>query len=124
MTLRALVLVALLGLAAAGCDRKPTHENIDKWMQTEHGPGKLKAALVNGSIDPDLSAHAAENLLLIGDDAAVRAGFEQLEGSRRTAVLTALAPRLWRIARIEGEQVTYPGETLGETLFGSSSVEE
>lgn len=109
MTPRALLLVALLGLAVLACDRKPTHENIDKWMQTEHGPGKLKAALVNGSIDPDLSAHAAENLMLIGDDTAVREGFEDLEGARRVAVLTALAPRLWRIARIEGE-LTAPGQ--------------
>lgn len=109
---RAAVAVALLLVTlalAAGC-KKTDHEAIDDWMSTEKGPGKLKDALADGSLDPDLSAHAAQNLLLIGDDTAVRDIFEKMSPERRAKVLPKLAPRLWELARVEGELTAPSGQ--------------
>lgn len=94
-----LVLIALL---VAGCE-KTNHDNIDKWTHTEKGPGKLKKALSDESIDPDLSAHAAANLIKMGKDPEVRQILDQMGQARRQAVVGKLAPRLWEIARIEGD---------------------
>ena len=94
-----LVLIALL---VAGCE-KTNHDNIDKWTHTEKGPGKLKKALSDESIDPDLSAHAAANLIKMGKDPEVRQILDQMGQARRQAVIGKLAPRLWEIARIEGD---------------------
>jgi HEAT repeat protein len=100
---RTILAVGLVVAAlAAGCD-KATHENLDKWMSTEKGPDKLSKALSNGSIDPDLSAHAAANLIKLGKDADVRKTIEGMPDDRRQAVIAKLAPRLWDMARIEGE---------------------
>lgn len=98
-----IVVAVLLALVAAACGDKVSHENLDKWMQTEKGPGKIKDALKDTGIDPDLSAHAAENLLIIRDDGAVREAFEKMAADRRAKVLAKLVPRLWALARIEGE---------------------
>ena len=94
-----LVLIALL---VAGCE-KTNHDNIDKWTHTEKGPGKLKHAVADESIDPDLSAHAAVNLIKMGKDPDVRQVFDQMGQARRQQVLAKLAPRLWEMARIEGD---------------------
>jgi hypothetical protein len=94
-----LVLIALL---VAGCE-KTNHDNIDKWTHTEKGPGKLKKALADESIDADLSAHAASNLIKMGKDPEVRQIFDQMGAARRQQVIAKLAPRLWEIARVEGD---------------------
>lgn len=94
-----LVLIALL---VAGCE-KTNHDNIDKWTHTEKGPGKLKHAVADESIDADLSAHAAVNLIKMGKDPDVRQVFDQMGQARRQQVLGKLAPRLWEMARIEGD---------------------
>lgn len=94
-----LVLIALL---VAGCE-KTNHDNIDKWTHTEKGPGKLKHAVADEGIDPDLSAHAAANLIKMGKDPDVRQVFDQMGQARRQQVLAKLAPRLWEMARIEGD---------------------
>lgn len=96
------MLMVTLALVAAGCE-KPTHDNIDRWMKTEKGTDKLRKALSSTSLDPDLSAHAAENLLRIGHGDDVRKRLGDLPASRRTAVVARLAPRLWNMARIESE---------------------
>jgi hypothetical protein len=97
------VLVISLGLLAApGCE-KTTHENIDKWMSTQKGPGKLKQALTDGDLAADLSAHAGENLLRRGQDGEVKEAFAQMTPERAAAVMTELAPRLWNRARVEGD---------------------
>lgn len=98
----AIVLVVVAALLGAACE-KTNHASIDKWQTSKKGLPKLKAALKNGSIDPDLSAHAAENLYKRGNDQDAKAGLEALEPSRRAQVMAKLAPRLWAIARIEGE---------------------
>jgi hypothetical protein len=113
------LVVALLALlSAAGCE-KVSHENIDKWLGTEKGPGKLQKAMTDGSIDPDMSAHAAVNLIKLGKDTDVAKAIENMPEDRRKAVVAKLAPRLWDLARIEGE-LTMPSAlqvTAKDLLF-------
>lgn len=82
---------------------KTTHENIDKWMTSKKGMGKLKETLSDGSLDPDLSAHAAENLLRKQEDEELRRLFEAMNPARRDKVLPKFVERLWKLARVEGE---------------------
>ncbi|MDX2087608.1 MAG: hypothetical protein SFX73_07150 [Kofleriaceae bacterium] len=89
-------------LTLVGCE-KTNHENIDKWMKTQKGPGKLKKALTDEGLDPDLSAHAAANLIRMNQDPDVRAAFENMSEGRRVALISKLAPKLWDLARIERE---------------------
>lgn len=93
------LLIAVCMLAAA-CE-KVDHENLDKWTRTTKGPGKLKQALSDDGIDPDLSAHAAANLIKRGDDPDVYSALETMPAGRRGDVVGKLAPRLWDTARIE-----------------------
>jgi hypothetical protein len=102
-----IAIAALLVTLCAGCD-KTSHPNIDKWMNTEKGPGKLKKALIDDSIDADLSAHAAANMIKKSRDPEVREALDQMSQQRRTDVVGKLAPRLWEIARIENE-LSLPG---------------
>lgn len=96
-------MIAIVSLVCgAGCD-KPTHENIEKWANTQKGPGKLQSAFKDEGLDPDLSAHAAAVLVKKGMDAEVRTGLEQMTPARRTDLVGKLAPRLWEVARVEGE---------------------
>jgi hypothetical protein len=95
------LLLAVLAFAA-GCE-KPNHENLDKWMNTQKGPGKLKNALADESLDADLSAHAAANLVRINSEPDVRAAIEHMSPARKIAVIGKLAPKLWDLARVERE---------------------
>ena len=95
-----LLLIAFVALA--GCETT-NHENIDKWTHTQKGPGKLKNALADESIDADLSAHAGANMVRMGSDPEVREAFEQMTPARRVAGIEKLSPRLWDVARIEKE---------------------
>ena len=97
---RALLIVSLV--FGVGCE-KTNHENIDKWTRTEKGPGKLEKALKDDSLDADLSAHAAANMIRMGNDPAVRTAFDGMGDARKVQVLGKLAPRLWDLARIEKE---------------------
>ena len=99
-----LVPIALIALFAVGCE-KPTHENIEKWAATQKGPAKLKAAFLNDGLDPDLSAHAAAVMVKTGRDNEVKAELDHMNPARRSAVIGKLAPRLWELARIEGDML-------------------
>jgi len=96
-----LIAVVALGLSA-GCE-KTNHENIDKWTRTSKGPGKLKKALRDEGLDPDLSAHAAANMIRMGNDPEVRTAFEEMSQPRRVQLIGKLAPRMWELARIDRE---------------------
>jgi hypothetical protein len=111
-----LVLIGVVLLVA--CD-KPTHDNFDKWMHTEQGPGKLRKALQNDSLDPDLAAHAAANMVRMNRDADVVADLRAMSADRVQAVVSKLAPRLWQLARVEGElQLPAPQQvTPKDALF-------
>ena len=102
--LRRVVVIAVLALVAQGCE-KPTHENIEKWASTKKGPGKLRSTLLDDGLDPDLSAHAAAVMIKTGRDGEVKTELDHMSEQRRTTVVAKLAPRLWEIARIEGEML-------------------
>jgi hypothetical protein len=98
------VAALLLGtLGPFGCE-KPDHENIDRWSHTAKGPAKLLKAVSDDALDPDLSAHAAANLIKRDDDREVYAAFEAMGPARRAAVIARLAPRMWDTARVESEK--------------------
>ena len=92
-----------LGMGALGCE-KTDHESIDKWSHTSKGPAKLMRAVSDDAIDPDLSAHAAANLIKRDDDREVYAAFDTMAPARRAQVIARLAPRLWQTARVENER--------------------
>jgi hypothetical protein len=118
--LRCALSLALAGPAmlSAGCE-KPDHENIDRWTKTQKGPDKLKQAFHDTALDPDLAAHAGENLLKLGQDAEVRRTLEAMAPDRRALVTAKLAPRLWNMARIEGDMTvpTPPQIAAKDMLF-------
>lgn len=95
--------LAFTALTSVGCEQVD-HETVDKWGHTEKGPAKLRKALADDGIDPDLSAHAAANLIKHGDDPDVYATLEAMAAGRRADVVAKLAPRLWDIARVENER--------------------
>ncbi|MBA3453339.1 MAG: hypothetical protein H0T42_09635, partial [Deltaproteobacteria bacterium] len=76
-----LIAVVALGLST-GCG-KTNHENIDKWTRTSKGPGKLDKALRDEGHDPDLSAHAAANMIRMGNDPDVRRALDEMSQPRR-----------------------------------------
>lgn len=96
------IAVAALTLGT-GCE-KLDHEHIDRWSHTRKGPAKLRGAVAEGAIDPDLSAHAAANLIKRDDDREVYAALDAMAPARRAAVIARLAPRMWDTARVEGER--------------------
>lgn len=97
-------LVCVLAWACAlGACEEPSHENIDRWMRTEKGPGKIEQALRDPALAADLRAHAGQNLIRMENPEAVQAAFEDMAADQRQAVLGKLVPRLWDDARIEGE---------------------
>ena len=89
-------------LASMGCE-KTNHENIDKWMNTTKGPGKLESSLKKTSLDVDLRAHAGQNLTKINRTREMLEAVEALDDVDRQALIAQLAPRLWEDARIDGE---------------------
>jgi hypothetical protein len=110
-----LVPIALIGfMFVMGCE-KPSHENIEKWANTKKGPGKLKSAFLDDNLDADLSAHAAAVMIKTGRDGEVRTELDHMNAARRTAVVTKLAPRLWDMARIDGEMLRpAPQQTMAK----------
>jgi hypothetical protein len=60
-------LLAIAMLLCASCETT-NHDSIDKWMHTEKGTAKLKRTLADESLDADLSANAAANLIQKGMD--------------------------------------------------------
>jgi len=101
MLVRGLLIAALV--LVVGCE-KTDHETIEKWRTTAKGPAKLRKALTDDTIDSDLSAHAAANLIKRGDDPVVWAALEPMAPGRRAEVVGRLGPRLWEIARVENER--------------------
>lgn len=102
------VALAVVLAAGGGCD-KASHDNVEKWMRTEKGPGKLRDAVRDGDLGADLRAHAAVNIIRMDDP---KAGIELLSGlgeAERQAVVAAMVPRLWELARITGDKDAVPG---------------
>nr|HEX4318909.1 hypothetical protein [Kofleriaceae bacterium] len=117
MFVRSALLAVVIAFGIAGCD-KPTPENLDKWTHTEKGPDKLKKAFGDDSLDPEISAHAAANLVRMQQEGEVRKGFELMDKSRREAVIGKLAPKLWDMAKVDREDtVPSGGQVNGKDML-------
>lgn len=90
----------LLG-ALAACE-KVSHDNIERWENTDRGETKLRSAL-SGDHDAELRAHAAQVLIRLGQHEHVLAILGGARERERAAILPPLVERLWRDARLEGE---------------------
>lgn len=65
---------------------------IQRWKNTEKGPGKLEDALRDSKLSPRLRAEAAQALVQIGRPEAVEAGLPSLPPGDRQAVSAELVP--------------------------------
>jgi len=77
--------------AAAGCS-KPSAENIQLWKTTEKGPEKLKDALGDRSLAPQLRAEALNALVDIGRAEEADTILAQLPPDDRLAIIQAAIP--------------------------------
>lgn len=114
----AIVWVCAIGCVSISCE-SASHDNINKWMRTEKGPGKLIDALDDADLDADLRAHAGQNLIRIDKLESVLTTFEDMSESERASVLAELGRRLWEDARIEGENSVPSGTQVSakDALF-------
>jgi hypothetical protein len=111
MVARFVSLAVITVLSLSACE-KTDHDSIDKWLGTKKGPGKLKRACADENLDADLSAHACVNMVKSGRDQEVRAELGNASQARKEQVVAKMAPRLWEIARVEGEmQLPVPSQT-------------
>lgn len=94
------LILALACLFGVGACESASHENIEKWGNTEQGPDKLVKALKGSEHSPDLRAHAAQKLIEIGKFVTVKEAIEGLSDEQRITVMAKLAGRLWEMARI------------------------
>lgn len=97
------IVIAVLvsaSVCAVACE-KTNHKNIDRWMKTEKGPGKLDKALRSGSNNAALRGHAAANLIRIGRFEDVNKAMKDIKNGDRGEVLADLVPRLWKLARLD-----------------------
>lgn len=99
------VRVLVIALVLAACE-KTSHDSIDKWVNTEKGPGKLKKTVEDESVDADLSAHAAVNLIRppLSQETDVKNALERMSQGRRKDMVDKMIPRLWEVARVENEK--------------------
>ena len=114
-----LVAVASLALAApTGCS--PTPEKIARWKETERGPGKLREALQNGSLDPSLRAQAFAALVEIGMAQDALADLGKADDKDKKAIIHDAVPRLAEVARgsgIAGSATTRAQREAKDALF-------
>jgi hypothetical protein len=95
--LRRLTVCTMLLLAACG---SPSHDNVEKWRNTEEGPKRLAKVVEDSGVDMDVRAHAAEALITLGQVEAVKPIVGQMSPEVRDAFFTKLTPRLWSVAKI------------------------
>jgi hypothetical protein len=96
-----LMLGAMLCAASVltGCN-KASHDNVEKWRNTEEGPGRLAGVVADSDVDMDVRAHAAEALISLGKVADVKPLVAAMSAEVRDAFFTKLTPKLWAVAKI------------------------
>ena len=104
--------------ATSGCEGI-SHENIDRWVNTQKGPDKLRKALRDSDLDADVRAHAGRNLVHMDEMDNVLEALEGMAEGERAAVLDKMARRLWEDARIEGDMTMPTSDQVGakDALF-------
>jgi hypothetical protein len=88
-----------VAIAACG-EGEVDHGKLDEWRETQKGPSKLWTALGNSALSPDLRAHAAHNLMQLGEWTEVRRQLEATPEPPRGAIVAALVPRLEAAAQV------------------------
>ncbi len=114
---RTVPIAVAVALALVAACAKASHENIDKWLETQKGPGKLADALSDGDLSPDLRGHAAVNLIRLHKGEGVYAELDKMSDKTRQAVVAEMVPRLWQLARIEG-RMKVPSQVQMEAKDG------
>ncbi len=105
MKLRNLLLPSLLATSlfvTPGCE-SVTHENLDKWANTQKGPGKLMDALKSKEESAEIRAHAAQVLIFLERFADVKEVLEKTDDEERHKIVAELTERLWTVARVNKE---------------------
>lgn len=112
------LVAVLIGSGTTACE-DTNHDNIDKWMRTEKGPGKLVSAFKDGNLGVELRAHAGQNLIRMDKNEPVLEHLEKMSAQSRQPLIAAMARRLWEDARIEGEFTMPQGPqvTAKDALF-------
>ena len=114
--------ILVLWLSLTGCEGV-THENIERWESTQKGPDKLREALLDPTVSPELRAHAAQILVRLDEADDVRRAVDQM-GGEKAAVVTALVERLWADARITDNSVSVRQERAKDVMFDLREVAE
>lgn len=96
------VISLALVVAGLGACERVTHENIDRWENTEQGEGKLRDALT-GDHSAELRAHAAQVLIRIGELDFVTEVLDAEGEPARIQIMPLLVERLARDAALEDE---------------------
>ncbi|MBL4634786.1 MAG: hypothetical protein JKY56_13010 [Kofleriaceae bacterium] len=104
MKLRNLLLPSLLAasMLVTACE-SVTHENLDKWANTQKGPGKLMDALKSNEESAEIRAHAAQVLIYLERFADVKEVLAEIDDDKRHKIVAELTERLWTIARVNKE---------------------
>lgn len=114
------ILTVLTCLAVSGC--KVTTEDIDYWMGTQKGPGKIVAVLLASKYDDDLRVYAGLSLVRMeprppsqGHDpidgvAELQAAVRLLPEETRSRLVNLMAQNLVRIMRGEDTPAANEGE--------------
>lgn len=87
-----------------GCQVTP--EKIASWKETEKGPGKLRDAVKNGSLAPDLRGLAVTALIELGMLSEAEEDLKDAADGDKRAIAHAAAPSLMKLS-----QGSAPGET-------------
>ena len=95
---RGWALGAMVCLVALVACNKPSHDNVEKWRNTEEGPGRLEKAVKNTDLDMDVRAHAAEALISLDQVDKVVAAVGTMSPEQRNFFFEKLTPRLWAVA--------------------------
>jgi hypothetical protein len=89
--MKSLILALVCTLAAAGCEGVSS-ANIQKWKNTQKGPGKLHEALKDSSVAPKLRAEAAAAMVDIGLADEVEQTMATLPAGDRWEIIKTLIP--------------------------------
>jgi len=106
--MKRLCVAVVLVILAAGCSVKP--EDLENWKNTQKGPDKLAAVLLDDKYDADLRARAAVALADIGEYAqwdVLEKAFKVIEEPQRSQVIDAMVPYLDKMMT-EGTQPPSP----------------